>query len=643
VKRPVWLFSLDTEQFSAVPMTTGRLKAYFQRFGASAEGTRIELVHFTESQQIDVFLREQWDRELVHQARAAVDAGLSPMAAFSIYTWNAADFLRAIAHIRASCPGISVVAGGPHVQRAQDFLYGDGIDAVVLGEGEATFQELLDAESPRAWPDIQGLAFLHDERVIETRKRERVIDLDSLPSALDVIELRDADGRPRYPRVAYETSRGCPFKCAFCEWGTGAIGTKMYQHGLERVRSDFERLIEGGVQDIWLCDSNFGALPEDLDKARIIVELRERTGRPSTFATSWSKTHNDRVQEIVLLLQRHGLLQHYNLALQTLTPLALKLSNRKNMRSNRYEPIAKAMAEEGVQIATELIWGLPGDTLAEFETNLDRLISVFTNINIFGYTLLPGTEFFEKREEYAIDAIPVAGYGKAKGEYVVGCHTFSRDEGIEGYFLISGHIMLIRGYIMPLTARYLALHAAAESGPGVPVSALFRAALRAIASAFQARLPQLDLSDRMTVYENRDQLYIAALQDRETLYRVLRETLSAWLAQHGASETTLQRALAVLAIDAACCPRPGAAHTLSPCFEFDAERVAHHLNRMELPDEAAFAAAPPARALSIRHPGGVGEVLKDPDGGSWFRGQFSAERAPAREAEAMDTAQRSDV
>jgi tRNA A37 methylthiotransferase MiaB len=613
VKRPVWLFSLDTEQFAAVPMTTGRLKAYFAKFGRTAADTSVELIHFTMSEQIDPFLHGRWDGELAACANAAVDAGLSPVAAFSIYTWNASDFLRAIAHVRASCPSITIVVGGPHVQRPQDFLFEDGIDVVALAEGEASFTELLDCEDRAAWSQVKGLAFLRDGQLVQTVERARCTDLDSLPSALDVIELRDADGRPRYPRVAYETSRGCPFKCAFCEWGTGAIGTKMYQHSLERVRSDFERLIEGGVQDIWLCDSNFGALHEDLDKARIIVELRTRTGRPSTFATSWSKTHNDRVQEIVLLLHNHGLLQHYNLALQTLTPLALKLSNRKNMRSNRYEPIAKAMAEQGVQIATELIWGLPGDNLLEFEQNLDRLIGVFTNINIFGYTLLPGTEFYAKRDEYRIESIPVAGYGKAKGEYVVGCHTFSRDEGLEGYFLISGHIMLIRGYVMPLTARYLALH------KGVPVSALFRAALRSIAREFAAELPALDLQDRMCVYENRDQLYLAALRQPRALYRALEATVSAWLVTHNAGPELVERTRAVLALDAAFCPRVGAAHADDASFGFDAARVAYHLNRMELPPTEAF--SPHKTNLRIQHPGGVGEVLKDPDGGSWFRGQ----------------------
>lgn len=620
VKRPVWLFSLDTEEFWAAPLATGGLKAYFERFGTSAERTEIEIVHFRYADQITAWVRDQWDALHVQRARQAVLRGLSPVVGFSIYTWNAAEFLDMVKHLRATCPGLTVVAGGPHVQRAEDYLYADGIDAVVLGEGEITFSEWLDCSSREQWNAVQGLAFLaEDGALVRTPERPRVQELDILPSALDAIELRDKDGYPKYKTVAYETSRGCPFRCAFCEWGTGAIGTKMYQHGLERIRDDFERLIQGGIEDIWLADSNFGALKEDLDKAKILVDLRKRTGRPFTAATSWSKTHNARVQEIVLLLKEHGMLFHYNLALQTLTPLALKLSNRKNMRSNQYEPIAKAMAEQGVTIATELIWGLPGDNLADFEKNLDRLAGVFTNINIFGFVLLPGTEFFEKREEYKIETIPVAGYGKAKGEYVVGCHSFDRDEGTEGYFLITAHILLIRGHIMPLVVRMLALDGS------VPVSALIRSVLRRLAHRFAADMPGLDPDDRMAVYERRAEMYLVMLRNLAETFEAIRAALVDWLELHAATPDLRARVLKVLALDEAFCPRVGPSHQITRRFDFTADQVEYYLGRMELPPESAFAAA--ATAFDIHHPAHVGEVLKNPDGGSWMRGQIKQRHA----------------
>jgi radical SAM superfamily enzyme YgiQ (UPF0313 family) len=618
MQRPVWLFSLDTEQFSSPPITTGGLKASFLTRGRTALSTDVQLVHFHAREAISSWVRDHWLGRERARAEAAVEAGSTPVVGFSCYTWNMAEFLELIQELRESCSGLLVVAGGPHVQNAEEFLAHDGIDAIVLGEGELTFPELLDCKDRGEWHGVSGLAFVDDTgRTVRTQGRERIRELDQLPSALDVIDLRDAEGNPLYPRAALETTRGCPFRCAFCEWGTGAIGTKMYQFSLERFRSDVERLIEGGVQDIWLCDSNFGALPEDLEKARILVEVRQRTGRPSTFATSWHKHHNARVQEIVMLMHRNGLLQHYNLALQTLTPMALELSHRKNMRSNQYEPIAKAMAAEGVSIATELIWGLPGDNLHDFESHLDQLAAIFPNINIFGYTLLPGTEFYAKRDEYQIETIPVAGYGRAKGEYVVACHTFPRDEGIEGYYLISAHILLIRGYVTPLTARLIALQ------KGLSVSSFLRTAQRALCEEFASELTHLDMSDRMVVYENRDQLYIGMLKHEERAFRCLARTLETWLAAQGeVEEGFVAQALRVLAVDRAFCPRVGEGGIIETALDFDAEGAAQYLGRMELPPAECFAAQP--RMLRVKHGGGVGTVLLDPDGGSWMRGRLAA-------------------
>ncbi len=615
MQRPVWLFSMDSDQFNAPPTTTAALTAYFRHNGRSSAATDIELVHFRNSEDIETWLA-QWHEQERQTALYALHEGIRPVIGFSFYTWNAAEFLELLAELKQSLPDLLAIAGGPHVQQAEDYLGTDPIDLVILGEGEITFCELLDASGPEQWPDIPGLAFLDEAGELQrSPERERARDLDQFPSPLEVLELTDANGEPLYESISYETSRGCPFRCAFCEWGTGAIGGKMYQWSMERIRADWETIAAAGIKDLWLADSNFGALKQDMEKAEIIVDLKQRTGLPVSFATSWSKKHSRQVQSIALLLHQHKLLPHYQLALQTLTPEALKLSNRQNMSSNQYEPIARHMSAEGVPIAAELIWGLPGDNLPSFEENLDTLLATFPNINIFGYTLLPGTEFYRRREEYRIETIPVAGYGKAKGEYVVGCHTFDRKQGEEGYFLISAHILLVHGHIMPTTVRWLALQGVA------PVSPLLRLILRALLEHFAAA--SLDCEDRMAVYEQRDDLYLRCLKEPNKLYELLQDITEQWLIQHDVEPGLREQARRVLALDAELSPRWGEECRRQLSFNFSASQVHKALAAMELPAAELFDGN--QESLTILTPGGVGELLLVADGGSWMKGEILAE------------------
>ncbi|MBK9667268.1 MAG: B12-binding domain-containing radical SAM protein [Gammaproteobacteria bacterium] len=610
--RPVWLFSLDSENFHAAPTTTGGLIAWYRVNGSAPAGTDFRQVHFRERGQVAEWAAQHLP-QLAAEARHAHAAGLEPVAGFSFYTWNAAEFLELTRLVRAACPQILIVAGGPHVQQAETYLGTDPIDAIVIGEGEATFQEMLD--TPRAlWPAVPGIACLDaDGALLRSPRRERQLRLEELPSPFDVIELRDARGQPLYDAVSYETTRGCPYKCAFCEWGTGAIGTRMVSFPLERLRRDWEKIVRAGIANIWLADSNFGALREDVEKARMICELKQRFGLPRTFATSWSKKHSPRVQEIVLMLHENGLLPFYQLALQTLTPLALQLCHRENMAANVYEPIAQRMAQAGIPISAELIWGLPGDDLASFERNLDRLLAKFPSINIFGYTLLPGTEFHERREEYRIQTLPVAGYGKAKGEYVVGCHTFDRAEGEEGYFLITAHLLLVSGHILPATVRYLAMRAE------VPVGSLLRAVADALLVAFERQLPGIERGERMQVYAARDEIYLTLLQQPERCEQVVRDTVRLWLASH-AADAVAPLVESLLDIDCMLRPRCGEEHEFSCEVCCDAQGVLAALGAMRIPGLALFDGRP--RQLQLSSPGGLGVVLKSPDGGIWLQSRI---------------------
>lgn len=122
MKRPVWLFSMDSERFSAAPMTTGGLKACFQKYGKTAESTDIELVHFLVRENIEPWFQEQWLKQCLPLAEQALSQGLQPVVGFSVYTWNAAEFIDLIKRIRQSCPAIWIILGGPHVQQVEDYF-----------------------------------------------------------------------------------------------------------------------------------------------------------------------------------------------------------------------------------------------------------------------------------------------------------------------------------------------------------------------------------------------------------------------------------------------------------------------------------------------------------------------------------------
>lgn len=140
MQRPVWLLSMDSEQFNAPPTTTAGLVAYFRKYGASAAATSIELVHFQSGADINAWL-ESWQQTGLPLAASALQAGQSPVVGFSFYTWNAAEFLALAAELKRLLPGLLVVAGGPHVQQAGDYLGVDPIDVIFLGEAEVSFQE----------------------------------------------------------------------------------------------------------------------------------------------------------------------------------------------------------------------------------------------------------------------------------------------------------------------------------------------------------------------------------------------------------------------------------------------------------------------------------------------------------------------
>ncbi len=135
----------------------------------------------------------------------------------------------------------------------------------------------------------------------------------------------------------------------------------------------------------------------------------------------------------------------------------------------------------------------------------------------------------------------------------------------------------------------------------------------------------IDGRDKIHVYEERCETYQRLLLDPTRTYAVVERRLVEWLASSDSLTPEGEAAIEVrglLALDRAFCPRAGEGHTIEARFDFAADAVEDAIDHMRIPAAEHFVANGGV-SLSIRHPAGVGTMLRDPDIGESFRGRLA--------------------
>jgi radical SAM superfamily enzyme YgiQ (UPF0313 family) len=353
--------------------------------------------------------------------------------ACSVLGWNYRTFGSLAETFKQLNPDGWVIVGGTHVanQASRVFSMYPDIDVVVNGEGELVFRDLLRAylggASPRALTDVAGVSYRDaDNVVVTTPPRERITDLDIIPSPIlsGAIDLTDDQGRFRYDVALLETNRGCPYKCSFCYWG-GAVGQRVRAFSRERLRQELELLAGLKVHTVALCDANFGLLPIDEEFVDDLIEIRERCGYPRALESSWAKNKSRVFYSIVRKMKEAGLRSSFTLALQTLSKDTLHEMNRKNMKVNEWDDLVEWLSHEGLDCYGELIWGAPGETVESFMEGYDRLARRVSRIAVYPLLLLPNTDYAEKKKEYGI--VTVRG-NNDDFEYVLAHNTMGFED-----------------------------------------------------------------------------------------------------------------------------------------------------------------------------------------------------------------------
>ena len=370
---------------------------------------------------------------------------------FSNYIWSHQENLKLSARVKQAGAGNLTIHGGPDSPKYQAdveayFREYPHIDVVVHGEAEVTLCHLLEAladsfgDGPldlSPLKHVPGLSFRDGDRVVRTAPRGQVMDLDTLPSPyLDgTFELYE---KAPPASATLETNRGCPYGCTFCDWGS-ATASKVRKFSLERVYAELEWCARNEVNSIFLADANFGMFERDAQIAEKVAELKTRYGYPRVFTTNYAKNKVKYLRRIVSSLIEADILTEGLLSLQSMDSHTLEAIDRSNIKTEKYDELAREFRNAGLPLFVDIMMGLPGSTRASFADDLQQCIDREVAAKVFQTELLVNSPMNDPayREKHRIKAVAAekgwmnsrvaeeTGLGR---NVVVESATFSRED-----------------------------------------------------------------------------------------------------------------------------------------------------------------------------------------------------------------------
>ncbi len=301
----------------------------------------------------------------------------------SNYVWSVEFNLDLVRQARTINPDVIAIHGGPHTPKYEadclDFLTSnrDAAHITVRGEGEITLSEVLSALAPTL-PQIdparlemvEGISFLHPStgEMVTTPDRDRVQDLDTLPSPYLTGEF-DHLGPSGLLQMIFESNRGCPYGCTFCDWGSMTL-SRVRKFDLDRVIGEMAWAAERGASNWVLGDANVGIMSRDVTIARAIVDLRDRFGAPESIGVNVAKNTTKHITEIIQTLTEGKIAVHTTLALQSRDEHTLDSVHRQNISTDHYVALAASFRRAGLPIQADFMLGLPGQTVDSFSADL---------------------------------------------------------------------------------------------------------------------------------------------------------------------------------------------------------------------------------------------------------------------------------
>lgn len=297
--------------------------------------------------EFDVSQRPQDVLEMVlEQAPRIVGVG--------VYIWNKEPATKLVSALKSVRPQVTVVLGGPEVSfetENQEIVH--LADFVICGEADLALAELC-AE------------LLSGERPSAKIIRAQPPDFGRLKLPYELYSDEDIAHRVIY----VESSRGCPFGCEFC---LSSVDSPVRYAPREPFLHAMQSLLDRGARRFKFVDRTFNV---DLDGADAVLRFFLDRYRPGLFL-HFEMIPDRFPQRLRSLIERFpaGALQ-FELGVQTFNAAVATRVRRRQNNAKVEENLRFLRARTGVHLHTDLIIGLPGETVESFAAGFDRLVAL---------------------------------------------------------------------------------------------------------------------------------------------------------------------------------------------------------------------------------------------------------------------------
>lgn len=306
-------------------------------------------------------------------------------------TFTIIDIIKTAKIAKKINPNIKIILGGPHVIiYPNETINIKEIDFLILGEGERVINPLLNnINNLEALEKIPGLVFKKNEKIINTGRAEFIQNLDELD--FPARELTPYNKyfwalSPYKPITTMFTSRGCPYKCLFCD--RPHLGKNFRARSAKNVVDEMEACEKIGVQEIFVYDDTFGA-----DRQRVLDICSEKIKRNLKIVFDIRTRVNTVDKEILENLKKAGCQRiHYGVEAGTQKILNVL---RKGITIEMAENAFSLTKKIGIQTAAYFMIGSPQETREDILKTIKfmkKLNPDYTHITIT--TPYPATDLY---------------------------------------------------------------------------------------------------------------------------------------------------------------------------------------------------------------------------------------------------------